>query len=73
MNSAPNKNYCNYRDILGFWRALWRSVKKEILHWSYKSCLGHAWVMLSSYQVKLEVNEIVSAVNSMMTQSNDQI
>ena len=50
-----------------------RSVKREILHWSYKSCLGHARVMLSLYQVKLEVNEIASAVNSTMTQSNDQI
>jgi len=49
-----------------------RSVKKEILHWSYKSCLGRAQVALSSYQIKPEVNEIASAVNSTITPSNDQ-
>ena len=37
MNSAPNKNYRDYRDISGFWRALWR-VTAELNEMVQYSC-----------------------------------
>ena len=37
MNSAPNKNYRDYRDISGFWRASWRVTAElnEMVQYSH--------------------------------------